>query len=434
MAEIDVLLINVPSSKANRILAAEVASMPPLGLLYIASELQASGYAVKVLDLAVELLVKDEIINYLVDSNPKVIGISSFYESWSAMKSLCFVIRRVLPDAKIVIGGNCATFSYEQILKEIKADFVILGEGEYATTNLCDALFHQNKKIEHISGLAYIDKDGMVVRNEPERIMNLDKLKFPDRSLIKLDRYVYPFSISTARGCVGQCIFCSSKAFWKKKVIFRSVENVVDEIMEIKSVFNANEFFIIDDTFTMIPDRAKEFCRLLKSKNEKFTWFCESRADVASEELLKMLYEAGCRKIQFGMESGNDEILKKIGKNITTAQIENAVKLASKIGFSINVSFIIGHAFDTLETIKQSFELAKKMKVEYGANVLCSINTPYPGTEIYEKRELYGIKLLTENWDNYTMNNPVIDTRYMEGEELRSLFYSYYNELVDMKR
>lgn len=206
------------------------------------------------------------------------------------------------------------------------------------------------------------------------------------------------------------------------------------ELEHIKNKFDAKEFFIIDDTFTLNKARVLEFCGKLIKKDLSFYWFCESRVDVISEEVLIAMYEAGCRWIQFGMESGNDEILAGIRKNISFSEIEEAIKLATNIGFRINLSLIIGHHLDTRDTISETLEKAKYLKRKYQVNVLAGINTPYPGTEVFEKREEYGLKILTKNWDRYKMDNPVMDTKYLKANELKRLHFNFMKELEHMDR
>ena len=425
---LDVLLINVPTSRKYKREFASVSSMPPLGMMYIASHLQKRKYNVKIIDMAVDFFDKNRFINMLKSENPKIIGISSYVESWNPIKTITRVIKDILPNTIITAGGPFATFCYNQLLNETPVDYITFSEGEYVFANLADSLIRDKIEIDKVNGIAF-KKDGEIFLTEHNnRIENLDELEFPNRDLIDLNKYVYPITISTARGCPGKCMFCSSKSYWGNKIAFRSPENIIKEVLQMKEKYSINMFFIIDDTFTINVSRAIKFCKLLNETNEKFIWGCESRADVASIELLNSLYSAGCRKIQFGMESGNNDILKKIGKDVTTEQIENAVKIASEIGFDINISFIIGHAFDTHETVMQTINFALKLREKYKINLFASINTPYPGTKLYKQMDQYGIKLLTNDWNKFTMDNAVIDTNNLTSLEIRG----YYQRFMDV--
>lgn len=428
MNNIDVLLINAPTSRGYKRELADAVSMPPLGLLYLASHLEKTGYSVKVIDMSVEFYKKEDFIELLREMRPKVVGISTFVESWSPLKVLAEIIKNTLTDVAIVGGGACATFCYEQLLKESKFDYVVFGEGEFAIADLCDSVVRNKMDIKQVKGISFLVDEVVYITKPKERIKDLDQLEIPDRSLIDLKKYIYPITISTSRGCPGDCIFCSSRSFWGKEIRFRSPENILKEILQVEKEYNMNMFFIIDDTFTIRTKRSMEFCDLLEATGKKFIWGCESRADVASEELLQRLYDAGCRKIQFGMESGNNDILKNIGKHVTVEQIEDAVKIASKIGFNINVSFILGHPFDTHETVLQTINFALKLKNEYNANVFGSILTPYPGTKINYNAEEYGVQILTKKLDKFTMDNAIINTRYLTAYNLRE----YHQRFVDV--
>lgn len=427
-----VLLINIPTTRGNRDLGAAIASMPPLGQLYIATYLQQNGYEVQIWDLAVERMHKKEFIEKISSLSPLIIGISSFYESWSNMINLCEVVKTIFPDTYVAIGGNGATFSYQEILMETLADFVLLGEGEYSFFELCEYLNGNINDINSISGVARME-NGKIKISDPKRISVLDNLPFPNRKLIDPNKYTYPYTICTTRGCIGKCKFCSSGAFYGNHIAFRTIDNIIEEICYMSREFFMTEFFVIDDTFTINKKRALSFCEKLSGLKKSFRWFCEARADSVDEELLSAMRKVGCFKIQFGMESGNNEILKKIGKNITIQQIEKVVAIAYSLGMQINLSFIIGHPDDTIQTIKESFKFAEKMKTKYKANVLCSINTPYPGTYNYIHSEQLGIEILTDKKDFYTMNNCIINTKNLDRLTINKLFHDFhmgtYNEI-----
>lgn len=279
---------------------------------------------------------------------------------------------------------------------------------------------NNNEKYLNYSGICYKDENGNIVENtELNRITDLNSLPFPERDLVDKEKYIMPYTISTSRGCPGDCIFCSSKAFWGKKVILRTAQNVYDEVMFLHNKYGTNIFSIVDDTFTASRKRCMDFCKLIKETDIKFLWECESRADVIDEKLIKILYNAGCHKIQFGLESADNEVLKKLKKNITVEQIENAVKCAYKYGMHIQASYIIGHAFDTEETIKKTIKFARYLKEKYGVRTVCSVNTPFPGTEQFIYRQELGIDIKTYAWDQYILSNPIISTNNLSISQLR---------------
>ncbi|MBZ9637409.1 B12-binding domain-containing radical SAM protein [Clostridium sp. FP1] len=427
MNEIDVLMLNLPTTSWYKDKFAKSNSMPPLGLLYIGTVLKKNNYTVKIIDFAVENFLKESFIATLKKTNPKVIGMSTYNESWKAQKIICSLIKQVLPEVKIFAGGAFATFCYEDILNESETDYVIRGEGEYPVLDLCNIIFGKAQlNIMSVSGIVYKKMDNEICINENmKRIEDLDQLPFPDRELVDIEKYLLPYTISTARGCPGACIFCSSRAFWGKKVYIRSAKSVFNELMYLYDKYGATVFYITDDTFTASSKRVFEFCKMIKETKINFVWGCESRADIITEELMKELSDSGCKKLQIGLESADNEILRKLKKLVTIEQIENGIKLAHKYGMHISASFIIGHAFDTNGTIEKTIEFAKYIQSKYGAYVMGSVNTPFPGTEQYERAEELGIKIFTKKWDNYKLDNPIISTENISIEKLR-----YYHEMI----
>lgn len=236
MKEIDILLINLPTTNWYKEKFAKSNSMPPLGILYIATVLEKHEYKVKVIDLAVEHFSQEKFVQELKTLNPNVIGMSTYNESWKAERVLTKLVKKILPDVKVYAGGAFATFCYEDILRNTDTDYVIKGEGEFSTLKLCNKLIRNSEEfsIEEIPGIIYKKQDGsLYINNDNARIINLDELPFPNRELIDINNYLLPFTINTSRGCPGQCVFCSSKAFWGRKVYMRSAQNVFDELMYI---------------------------------------------------------------------------------------------------------------------------------------------------------------------------------------------------------
>ncbi|ELC8463946.1 B12-binding domain-containing radical SAM protein [Clostridium perfringens] len=424
MKNIDVLLINLPTTCWYKEKFAQSNSMPPLGLLYIGTVLKENGFKVQILDFAVESFTKESFKNKLLELSPKIVGMSTYNESWKAQKVLCKIIKNELPDTKIWAGGAFSTFCYEDILNKTETDYITKGEGELSSLMLCNKFVKKmDINIDDIPGIIYKKVDGtFYINNNFKRICNLDELPFPDRSMIDFNKYLLPYTINTSRGCPGQCIFCSSKAFWGKNVYMRSAENVFAELMDLYNKYKTNIFYITDDTFTASAKRVMDFCKLIKASKIKFLWGCESRADVITDELMKTLYDAGCRKLQIGLESADNDILKKLKKNVTIEQIERGIRLAYENKMHISASFIIGHAFDTEETIDKTLKFVKHIQKDYGAFVMGSSNTPFPGTEQYEMRDKLGIKIHAKEWDEFVLNLPTISTKNISIDKLRYYF------------
>lgn len=425
----DILLINVPLDRtlSKREEYATLSSMPPLGMLYIISTLKKEKFKVSFIDLSVEMFDRKEFEDALKRMNPRIAALSSYVESWKIQNSLAKRIKQMYPNTAIVAGGYCATFAYEEMLRTGCYDYIIRGEGEFAYISLVNYLIHNTGTIKDIENLIYLE-NGKVVKNAFHRIENIDELPIPERDVLNMDAYSYPFTISTARGCPGRCIFCSANAFWGNKVIMRSPESIIDEIKKEYLKFGMKYFFIIDDTFTINLKRTEKFCKLLDELSTElgvdFIWGCESRVDVikADSDILSIMKKSGCNMIQFGMESGNDEVLKSLNKHITYAQVYQAVEKAYQAGLNINVSFMIGHHADTWETIEETVQKAVDLKKRFHANMIFSINTPYPGTELRNRLDELGVKLIEDDFSKLKMNDTAICTSHLTANEIRKAY------------
>ena len=427
----EVLLINLPiSSGAKKVISN---SLPPLGLLYIGGYLKSKNVKCDFIDFNIERSTKVDFISYLKFLNPKIIGLSTYNEAWGAQKVFSKLAKQILPNVIIVAGGAFSTFCYEDMFKENVVDYVIRGEGEISFYNLYNLLIKNKGDIINISGLVYRNIDNRLLLNPVRRITELDKLPFPDRTLIDPSKYGVGYTISTARGCPGRCIFCSSTAFWGKRIYLRSVDSIIDEVMDIYNIYNQNSIYFADDTFTLNKARVIEFCEKIKKTGINFYFGIESRADVIDEGLIQLLKSAGFHKIQIGLESADNTILKKIKKNETIEQIEKAIRLAAKYDFQIAVSYIVGHAFDTEVSIQKTINFANYIQKKYNAHATGSINTPFPGTEQYDKAKELGIKIFSNDWDQYRLDNPIIGTSYISKDKLREYYNTMYNLAVKAK-
>lgn len=429
MNNIDVLLINLPiDSLQSKNLRKKVNSFPPLGLLYIATVLKEHKVKVVVKDLAVTSISQKYFFDEIERLSPKIIGFSTYNESWKAQKYISKLIRNKFPEIIIVAGGAFASFCYKDMFEEKIVDYVIRGEGEFAFYKLYKNLFLTNRSINDIPGLVYLNSSNEIVSNMPNRIKNLDELPFPDLDLVDITNYTIGIALITARGCPGDCIFCSSRAFFGKAIRLRSAKNIFDEIISLYSKYNTPIFYFTDDTFTINKRRVYDLCELIMSSNIDFIWGCESRADVLNDEVfVSTLANAGCRKMQIGLESADNKVLSLLKKHIKIEQIEEAIKLTTKYGISVQVSYIIGHVFDTKETISKTIEYVKYLERKYGVLGTVSINTPFPGTEQYNNADILGLKIYARNWDEYKFDNPIISTRHLTINDIRN----YFNKTIN---
>ncbi|GAI79862.1 unnamed protein product [marine sediment metagenome] len=206
----------------------------------------------------------------------------------------------------------------------------------------------------------------------------------------------------------------------------RSIENIADEIIDLKrkgvKILNFG-----DDTISADTSRLLAICNL--QKNIGMKWSCECRVDAMTNDLAITLANSGCVGLQFGVESGSQESLDRMGKNITINQIEQAVRWCIKAGLKVVCSLMIGTPEDTLETMKQTIDFAEKLQKEYKAAVILACTVPYPGTYYSNHATDLGISISTKNYNLYSTINPIMDTHNFTRWQIRNLYFESISRL-----
>lgn len=384
----------------------------PLGIFYIASILKKNNFDVKVVDAEAEHLNTDQIINEIKSFSPNYIGISSTTVAFHRALEVVKEISRSFTDIKIILGGPHISSNVKHAMSFDEFDYGVIGEGELAVVDLINAL-NNNEPLSNIKGIAYKDeKNELVITPAREYITNLDILPFPAYELIKdINIYTPPpsnyktlpvINMITSRGCPNQCTFCDNNIFGRK-YRQRSAENIVAEIKYLKQKYGVKEIAFVDDTFMLLKKRIYEIFELLDKENIHFYWTCMSRINIIDYEFLKYIKSKGCWHISFGIESGDEEILKIIKKNISLEKTKQVISWCHKLGIKTKGFFIIGHPTETLESIDKTIKLACNLKLD---DIVATVNTPIPGSEQYAEASKYG-QLDISNWAEFNYWRPV---------------------------
>ncbi len=406
----------------------------PLGLAYIAAYLREAGYNdIKALDASNEGLNVDETAERIISMKPDVLAVTSstpqIKNAWRTIEK----VKKTNPETKTVLGGFHPSSLPDESLGTGFVDFVVRGEGEQTMLELVNAL--ENKgKFDAIKGISY-KKGGRIMHNaDRQLIQDLDKLPFPARDLFPFpEKYSSPFlirkiyaTLSTSRGCPGACNFCNKKIFG---FCFRarSPENVLAEIEFLVEKYGVEEFHFVEDAFSTDPERVRKICNLIIEKKLDIAWAFPNgiRVDSVNLNLLKLMRKAGCYRVAFGVESGSEDVLKKIGKNISLSQVKKAFFDAQKAGMITLAFFMLGHWGDTEETMKQTIDFAKELKTDY-ANF--TMTTPFPGTVLYKLVEKYG-RFLTNDWEKFGyFTHPVFEFDSLPKESVEKMYTKSYRE------
>jgi len=432
---LDMLFIVPPSAMMPK--APDGEGMVPLGVGYLAAILEKAGYQVAIVDMEAERLRKADLVRLLKAYQPRVVGISSVVTTYKNGLRSAQIVKDISPKTKVVLGGPQATFLVEETLACQAVDVIVRFEGEETLLDLMKNFNGDGPSLFEIKGIAFRDGDKIIETERRELISNLDHLPWPARHLFKMDRYTKPGFLITARGCPSHCIFCGANAFYDSPAYrARSPQDVVDEIEFLKNRYNLDSFFIADGNFSFKLNRAIEICDLLIKRQLKMSWTCEARVNTVTPALINKMAEAGCVEIQYGVETGNHQVMQLIRKGITLELVEDAVVFTLKAGLSVNCSFIIGFPWDTSSSVQQTIDFARhlvslgKTVSPKGKNGRSRVRTifspliPLPGTTIYNHAEELGLRFLTRDWDQFTFQTPIVETEHLSGMEVRQALFS----------
>ena len=358
---------------------------PPIGLLYVATSIKRnSNHNVRILDAAVDKLTLKEIGVQIKEFAPDIIGMTVSTFSLLECIEIARLAKDIDPHMKIIVGGIHVYIYPRETIELGCFDYGLLGEAENSVIQLLNKL-ETNENPSCIKGLVYKENGNTKFTGPPELLTDLDSIPFPDRTLLPYKRYnsiiakANPVTIMiTSRGCPCKCVFCDRPHLGK---IFRvrSADNVVDEFDECYRL-GIREILVYDDTFTINKQRVIDICRKIIERNIKVHWGIRARVDTVDEEMLELLKKAGCVRVNYGVESGDPEVLRGLKKGITLEQAEKAFALTKKHGMDALAYFMIGCPGDTIETIETTLRFAKKLDPAY-----ChfTILMPFPSTKVY---------------------------------------------------
>jgi radical SAM superfamily enzyme YgiQ (UPF0313 family) len=403
--------------------------MPPIGLLSIAAYLEKSGVEVEVMDCYGAPATIEQHAADILARNPHVVGFSCTTSSFLEGYAIAEQVKEQRPEIRIVFGGAHACTVGPSLLDSFPAvDYLVIGEGEVTFAELIASGF---LNVAAVPGIGFRRDGKGTLSAVRENIPDLDSLPFPAYHLLpdfprryNLPLFSYPkapnTSIISSRGCPYQCSYCDRSVF-SKGFRFNSPEYIVEHLLYLHRNFGIRHVFFYDDLFTFDRSRVARFCTLMEEKKVPVSYNCIARLEHVDEELLSLLKRSGCWQVNFGIESGDPEILSKHRKLYELDQVGEKLKMVKDTGMRVKGLFMMGFTGETEESIQRTIRYALTLPLD---EINVTKFTPFPGAPIYRTIREYGE--FTEDWPAMNCMNFVFVPKGLTRERLEEL----YNEFI----
>jgi radical SAM superfamily enzyme YgiQ (UPF0313 family) len=410
---------------------------PPLGLLYLAGYLEKhSHHEISVLDAQAEELTYEQLEQVIIQKNADVVGIEAMTFTLIDVINTVQLVKKANPETKVVLGGPHVHIYPEETISLPGVDFLVQGEGERSFHYLIE---HMNKpdQLKEAKGFVFKENGKVINTGISDSIYDLDNIPFPARHLTNIEKYSSLLArrdiittMFTSRGCPYRCTFCDRpfSPVIGREFRYRSAKNIVDEMEECTHM-GIYEFLIYDDTFSVRKDRVIDLCDEIARRKLKIGWDVRAHVNTVTPDLIKAMRKAGCDRIHYGVEAGNDRMLKLIKKNSTVTRIKDAFKWTKENGIETLAYFIIGQQTETRKDIEDTLRLAKEIDPNYAHfTILC----PYPATEIYLEGLKMGI-IKEDVWKKFAQNpthdfQPPYWEEIFTAQELRDTLVECYKD------
>lgn len=394
-----IILVNPPVT-AIREPWFDAPEFPRTALAALAGYLLQQGYhEVECLDAKFEKLNFDQALQRIVKSGAAIVGLCAYTNEIKPAAYLAGLVKKAMPHAHTVVGGPHLTAIPEQTLHEFPTiDTGIVGEGEETLHELCLAL-SENRPLENIQGLVHRTAGGHIILNAPRpRILDQNSLPMPAWHLLPPGQEYY---IQTERGCPFNCIFCMNHNGRVART--RAPEKVIEEMEWLLQYAKPRRISFGDELFSVDMKRTHHLLDLMIAHRigERISWDIQTHVNYVDDALFAKMKRARIARCEMGVETGDDEQLKKVGKAVGRTEILKAFGLAKKHGIVTGSFLIIGHPYETPRSIWNTIQLGIKINP---TEPIIGTMVPYPGTEVARMaaKGEGGYKLITTDWDHYS--------------------------------
>ncbi|HWR90789.1 MAG TPA: radical SAM protein [Desulfobacterales bacterium] len=410
--------------------------MPNNGIASVGANVDP-GHEVVIIDLIRKRRrVRRYVTETLLKIRPDVIGLSAMAWQYRTCTKLVRLIKRLLPEAKIVLGGYHATLMHEEIAASAEApliDYIVRGEGEEVFRRLINALSGKDR-VEDIPSLSYRRGNGFV-HTPRGGLLDLSKLKLPIRDKRRLTWGYHIMNdkvevIETSRGCTRACNFCSMNHMYGRTYRSFPMERILADIEDIYVNRKTRWIFVADDNLVLEPDRVLALCDAIIARRHRglnFVVQADCITMARHEEMVRRMALAGFKTIFLGIENVSKKNLKVAGKGDIVAASRQAVANCHKYGIMVVAGMIFGFPDDDEEDIIENYRFLKAIEADTS---YCQILTPYPKTGM---RQYLSDEGLVTNADDFTRYNGMwanVRTRHLSAEQLQYLVWYHQQNVM----
>lgn len=417
----------------------------PYHLITLAAHLRDQGFEVGVFDAEVDLLSQEQLAREIVDWGADLVGLTATTPDINLTLDVCRLLKLANPSIVTVVGGPHASAQTENVAQQAMVDYVVVGDGEFPMNLIIakekgvitEEIIREgcvNDRYFSLQMESLLAKPTKVILG---RLNTLGSSPLPAHDLLDYSKYLFTdplrgsvkcASIMSSRGCPFECAFCHHD----RSLRYRPVDVFLEEIESLVQKQGVQYFYVYDDTFTVNKRRTLQILTGIRSMGLRDVHFqCLTRGNLVDDDIIMALLDAGFVRVSMGIESGSEQILKIIRKGVKLEDFVATCRKLSQASIETRGSMILGHPYETKETIQQSIDFCKELDL-YMANF--NIMTPYPGTAVYEMaRQGQGIRFRNPedatNWQAYRRwGVSLIETDGVTGEELE--FYQKHAQMA----
>lgn len=362
---------------------------PPLGLAFIAGMVRAKGFQVRLIDSTTLGYDLEDLRRVISDWRPRVVGIGANSPVYPIAVRVADMVKRVAPSTTVVLGGCHPTLYPQRAINNASVDAVVVGEGEHAFSEICAAV-GEGQELAGIAGVVHKSGDKIVHEQRRPFLDDLDTLPFPTFDLLPIRKYRISLGIArktpavsmvASRGCPMNCKFCTSPGIWKRCWRHHSPGYIGDVLQLLAGEHHVRHVQFRDDTFTIDEDWVREICDQIQRRDLRITWDCYSTVGLIREGMVRRMKQSGCTCLSIGVESGNDQMLRKY-KGTSKEEVREKMALLRRIGMRTRLFFMLAPPAEKREHLEETLQFALELDPDF-AMFLATV--PLPGSALYDE-------------------------------------------------